>query len=523
MAAWGLSTAKLRERLRAHGRALGSRAGAGRDDHGEDYGHQVPPSHATRELVKREARREGNGCWEEEERTNRAVDTQTWLGDAGSSTDDGDELRTLKHMTVSARDGGAPRSIASPSENATRTVAAAAAAGAAAAAASAWCAAQHFAAKETMAQATQTQSPAVDEETARLQGAAVRRADADAGCLAQVTQTERDASDKQTQTRWKADVERQEAKEKREHSLKELREREVALQAEVQRHKLLAQRACRTRDDAIRRQKETTQQLEQAQQDLTQARRDHVACLCQRQDGEKEREERAAAGEFPDGHTCCGAPDGFEAPSMSGKWATTLMPVPVSQRQGAAGKQSKGWQVLQAERERRQTELRAEKAEKELEEQRARGEVQCVCMYLSLSLSLSLSLLLARTRSICICIISCSLSPSPSPFLPVHMYVCIRKVRAHVWRVASQTFSARVAPHVRACTTNMQRRSSASAQSASPLPHQCACVQMLCSRGYVGQALERTLQTMQRDSARVGRLNATLQHHVRLPCMSCRM
>jgi hypothetical protein len=412
----------------------------------------MPPSHATRELVKREARREGNGCWEEEEKKNRAVDTQTWLGDAGSSTDDGDELRTSKHMTVrSAKDGRAPRSIASPSVNATRTVAAAAAAGAAAAAASAWCAAQHFAAKETMAQATQTQSPALDEETARLQGAAVRRADANAGCLAQATQTERDASDKQTQTRWKADVERQEAKEKREHSLKELREHEVALQAEVQRYKLLAQRACRTRDDAIRRQKETTQQLEQAQQDLTQARRDHAACLCQRQDGEREREERAAAGEFPDGHTCGGAPDGFEAPSMSGKWATTFMPVPVRQRQGEAGKQSKGWQVLQAERERRQAELRAEKAAKELEEQRARGEVQCVCISLSLSLSLSRASARAHALSICICILSCSLSLSPSPFLSMHMYVCIRKVRAHVWQVASQSFRARVAPHVRAC------------------------------------------------------------------------
>jgi len=399
MAAWGLSTAKLRERLHAHGRALGSRVGAGRDDYGDDYGHRVPQSHATRELVKREARREGNVFWEGEEKTNRAADGHTWLGDAGSSTDDDDHL-LITVPALSALDGArAPRSIASPSVNATRTVAAAAAAGAAVAAASAWCAAQHFAAKETMAQATQTESPAVDPVSSLLQDAAVRRADANAGYLAQTTQTERHASDKQTQTRWKTDVERHEAREKREHSLKEMREREVALQAEVQRHKLLAQRACRTRDDAIRRQKETTQQLEQAQQDLTQARRDH-ACLCQRQDEERERDERAAAGDFPDGRACGVEPDGFEAPSILGKGATTLVPVLGRQRQGEAGKQSKGWQVLQAERERRQAELRAEKIAKELEEQRARVEVQYLCTFVSLSLSLALSLARARALSI---------------------------------------------------------------------------------------------------------------------------
>jgi hypothetical protein len=349
--------------------------------------------------VKREARREGNVFWEGEEKTNRAADGHTWLGDAGSSTDDDDHL-LITVPALSALDGArAPRSIASPSVNATRTVAAAAAAGAAVAAASAWCAAQHFAAKETMAQATQTESPAVDPVSSLLQDAAVRRADANAGYLAQTTQTERHASDKQTQTRWKTDVERHEAREKREHSLKEMREREVALQAEVQRHKLLAQRACRTRDDAIRRQKETTQQLEQAQQDLTQARRDH-ACLCQRQDEERERDERAAAGDFPDGRACGVEPDGFEAPSILGKGATTLVPVLGRQRQGEAGKQSKGWQVLQAERERRQAELRAEKIAKELEEQRARVEVQYLCTFVSLSLSLALSLARARALSI---------------------------------------------------------------------------------------------------------------------------
>ena len=58
--------------------------------------------------------------------------------------------------------------------------------------------------------------------------------------------------------------------------------------------------------------------------------------------------------------------------------------------------------------------------------------------------------------------------------------------------------------------------------SACYVPTYVARVQTLCSRSYAGQALGRTLQNVQRDSARLQRINVALQHRVRFsPARVC--
>ena len=78
-----------------------------------------------------------------------------------------------------------------------------------------------------------------------------------------------------TQTRWKADIERSEARDRRELSMRQLRDREVALQAEVAAAKAQVeslrrseQLSRRSRDEALRKNKELAEQLLQARRDL---------------------------------------------------------------------------------------------------------------------------------------------------------------------------------------------------------------------------------------------------------------
>jgi hypothetical protein len=70
-----------------------------------------------------------------------------------------------------------------------------------------------------------------------LQGPVFIAARIDASCSPRQTYS----TDKQTQTRWKAEVEREEARERREESIRELRDREAALHADINKQQEVAE------------------------------------------------------------------------------------------------------------------------------------------------------------------------------------------------------------------------------------------------------------------------------------------
>ena len=73
-----------------------------------------------------------------------------------------------------------------------------------------------------------------------------------------------------------------------------------------------------------------------------------------------------------------------------------------------------------------------------------------------------------------------------------------------------------VAARVHANVHALCRGAVALAPSACPLSANVRSARTdALSRSYAGQALERTLQTVQRDSARLQRINVALQHRVR--------
>lgn len=71
----------------------------------------------------------------------------------------------------------------------------------------------------------------------QLQGPVFIAAQIDASCSPRQTYS----TDKQTQTRWKAEVEREEARERREQSIRELRIREAALHADINKQQEVAE------------------------------------------------------------------------------------------------------------------------------------------------------------------------------------------------------------------------------------------------------------------------------------------
>jgi hypothetical protein len=70
-----------------------------------------------------------------------------------------------------------------------------------------------------------------------LQGPVFIAAQIEASCSPRQTYS----TDKQTQTRWKAEVEREEARERREQSIRELRDREAALHADINKQQEVAE------------------------------------------------------------------------------------------------------------------------------------------------------------------------------------------------------------------------------------------------------------------------------------------
>jgi len=71
----------------------------------------------------------------------------------------------------------------------------------------------------------------------QLQGPVFIAAQIDASCSPRQSYS----TDKQTQTRWKAEVEREEARERREQSIRELRDREAALHADINKQQEVAE------------------------------------------------------------------------------------------------------------------------------------------------------------------------------------------------------------------------------------------------------------------------------------------
>jgi hypothetical protein len=182
-----------------------------------------------------------------------------------------------------------------------------------------------------------------------------------------------------TQTRWKMDEERREARGKRDQSIRQLLDREAALQAELQNQKTALeslrrseQRALRTRDDALRKVKDVEKQLLHAKEELVAVHRDKDACR---------RRLAQARGSAPG----AASPGRGQGPGEAG--AVDSVSQALDQHsmrpadpgsghkcaQGEQGTRGKSWQLLEAERERRLAEQRADKAARELEAERAKS------------------------------------------------------------------------------------------------------------------------------------------------------
>jgi len=161
--------------------------------------------------------------------------------------------------------------------------------------------------------------------------------------------------DRQTQTRWRAEVQREEGRDKRDKSIGEMRDRETSLQIDLQKQKDLVetlrrseQRACRVRDEALHKYKDAAEQLQQAHKHL-QETRSHNTSFAAPSD-----------------------PSLFEDLSTNNATQSAAKDAVPGQSQHLVRAQGKSWRVLEAERGRRQAEEREVKHTKELDEERQR-------------------------------------------------------------------------------------------------------------------------------------------------------
>jgi len=164
--------------------------------------------------------------------------------------------------------------------------------------------------------------------------------------------------DRQTQTRWRAEVQREEGRDKRDKSIGEMRDRETSLQIDLQKQKDLVetlrrseQRACRARDDALHKYKHAAEQLQQAHTHLQETRCHNTS--------------------FP----APTDPSLFEDVSRNNATQSAAEDAVPGQSQNLVRARGKSWRVLEAERGRRQAEEREVKHTKELDEERQRCQV----------------------------------------------------------------------------------------------------------------------------------------------------